>query len=652
MSIDKHGALLSEDVTSLRGLRRKATAADLVAQAEESIAELQTNVINIKNAKPSLTRIDRGNKDGKHFLNVIFPLQGGDPDVVNLSFLINFPNLIEPFSEAFRLWGSGLAIGTRNNAAKFLRCKFMPFLAENSRHSIDIAQLDLAIWTGYVAYLNRNGKRGQPITQASRMGAYNQIRCLLEALSTSSPWSVGAKKALTAMPVHAWPGYKRRNNPIEPLSDDQIEAIMVAAEHEIMDLQNRWEVSVSLLKEGRQRNELGGGDYRKDFARMLDFLNSTYKGKLPPFHELTKIRGLGNPRVMMALGGLTSLLNQLYPSMREMVPFVLLIANATAYNPDTLFGLKQSEIHRHTKLSGAKVIIVSGTKIRGAEVANPQTRTIDGTLYEGALSFERILNILDNWTSRVRPFVAPEYEDRLFLFRAREGLSKNTPIGMYRSFKLSRDHKNSSDATTWGSALEQFISDHNLTSFTLRDIRPTVMNQVMSRTGDLRSGMKEGLQKQIMTVATHYTSGATKKKFQEQIGEVQHLRNRYHTTGGKLDPRKLSLNQDRACATPGFDCLDAFDSPLRGQSPGKLCDAYGECPACPLVTPNPNLIENVALWLALRKAIYEAQTKLAPETWILKWGPILENLDGLLSIVSSINIKEAAKIPVQLPPVG
>lgn len=60
----------------------------------------------------------------------------------------------------------------------------------------------------------------------------------------------------------------------------------------------------------------------------------------------------------------------------------------------------------------------------------------------------------------------------------------------------------------------------------------------------------------------------------------------------------------------------------------------------------------MALYLALRTAIYHAQGRVTPKAWLERWAPVLSDLDGLLCQVPERVTAEAQRYRINLPPVG
>src|SRR5690606_39934671 len=96
---------------------------------------------------------------------------------------------------------------------------------------------------------------------------------------------------------------------------------------------------------------------------------------------------------------------------------------------------------------------------------------------------------------------------------------------------------------------------------------------------------------------SHYGATARHRSGAEASAGVQAPRERWISSDGRVDARSRGPNKDRTAATPGFVCLDPFDSPLASQAKGKLCGAYGKCPSCPLATVDPDHVYALARFL-------------------------------------------------------
>lgn len=584
-------------------------------------------------APTALSRIEHQKEIGSEVLCAAFPAKeaAGDIHTIDLSFLLELPEIADALADAFLVIGQTNAITSRDDYRKSLR-KFASFLSDSGYQHIKLCDFTRPLWTGFIRYLD-----GQELKQTTRAVQYIHIKRFFAVLAKHPKWKAIAAPILPEIVQDPWPGYKRRNTPTPPIPEDEYEAIMRAAEVEVFTLFGDFARIEACLNTGRERNVVNPAGWKIDAEQLMAHIVDSQNPEL-----LTKDAWERAGVSATLRKRFKEIVESTFPTQRVLTPFLLLLADATAYNPDGVRSLCKNHIKRRTSESQKKIITISGIKRRGERAANPQPLSFDGEHYPDQLGIAGIIDALESISDRVRPFVKfKEHADRLFLFRDH--------LNNIQSFVIENETNASSTSTH---PLRAFAADHGLPEFTLQQFRTTVLNREMQRTGDLRSGQRLGLQKSITIVQNHYTSGTTRKKFHEQVGDVLHLRNRFLSTKGKIDPRKVSLKQDKACATPGFDCLDPFDSRRLGQRSGRLCDAYGECPGCPLVIPNPNIVENVALWLALRNAICLSQRLISPESWIAKWAEILSELEALLCHVPKEVLKNALHIPVTLPPVG
>jgi hypothetical protein len=201
-------------------------------------------------------------------------------------------------------------------------------------------------------------------------------------------------------------------------------------------------------------------------------------------------------------------------------------------------------------------------------------------------------------------------------------------------------------------ALNSFRKVNNLEHFTLSQLRPTLIDMTLFLNGDLAAAQALGNHRKPHTTWTFYTSSGVKKRFLERLGEVLVLRQRWIDTKGVIDPRRLTQSQDKSAATPGFICLDPFDSPRKNQNKGRACKAYGECPSCPLAAADLGNASTVALYFALKYSIYKSQSSMSAQTWLLRWAPVLADLDALLEMIPQSMLESSKIFRFTLPSVG
>jgi hypothetical protein len=187
-----------------------------------------------------------------------------------------------------------------------------------------------------------------------------------------------------------------------------------------------------------------------------------------------------------------------------------------------------------------------------------------------------------------------------------------------------------SNDRVWNWALARFIQDHALEPFTLKQIRTTWLDFAHDEFGgDMRALLALGGQKSPDTINLHYMSDGARQRNDERLGEAVNLMWRDRATGDRADARRATeFGGDPGAATPGWICLDPYDSPVPGQRRGRACEAYGRCRGCPLAQIDAG--SPIACYYAydLLARIDEAREKIGPQNWVTKWAPLRQRLTG------------------------
>jgi hypothetical protein len=649
---------------------RRSRAQKVVDKAKRTNAA-QGNVKNLPT-----TRLERGVVDGRPTLTAIFSKKGGgEPDRLDLTFLLEFSGLTELFADGILQWGKSLKQISRIEDTKTLRSRWFTYLIEQRLANLVPSEFNEQIMSGFKTWLHQKLKAdGKPLHPKSIGRALGVLRNVLR----SSP---GAGKWLDLVPEGPR-GASRKTDPTEVLQFDQLLSVMAAVEKEVLALRDRWEDGRRLLAQGQIFRQQGGALCRNprereearveaNVALALAMLDLRYSGVIPDRVVIQADDPLLAATIDYAIGSAKAN-GYFYASARDLVPLALSIAFATVFNPDTVLKLCWKNIDRNvdrlsngrpavqfdvsdeeeveeevaeTEASGAPLTKVTGDKARAkrqlVRLLDPQASGPD------QVSLNLVLDLLTAMTARIRPQVInhEEHGDRVFLFVQK--VSQKRPKGYGDS-----SHGACADIT-WQHGLRRFIADNELPAFTLKTIRSTLLDytQLFNR-GDLEAARQVGNHGSRVITWTHYTSNLVKRLLQEATGETMLVRERWLLSDGKLDPRKFRAWTDKGCATPGWVCLDPFDSPRPNQKKGRLCMAYGECPDCPLAAARQNNPRNVMLYEALRRAIYRSVTRVTASVWRERWAPVVAALDGLLSHVPARVLQESRKLSAELPEIG
>ncbi|MFE1574028.1 hypothetical protein ACFIQG_19760 [Comamonas odontotermitis] len=619
---------------NLSGERRRSVGATVVEQARRRGAALN-NITELV-----MTRVDRGtDQNGIPFLFAVFPINRHEISArVDLSYLLDFPNLRELFESAFLVWGSSIAHRTRIEVSGVLRRYFFSFLASTGYHQAEPHDIDDQLLGAFNRFLTEPRSNGRPLNPNTVGDALGAIRRVLGALD-SGPWASVAVSLAERVPPGPVGAYMK-SDAVEVISLDNVIAIVAAAEKELRELKARWERGRRLIDEGRRELAQGQRNFQV-LSISLAAIDAAFSGVIPDLPEIyAHDRALGD--AVQNVHRVTEISSYFYPTGRDLVAFVLLLSVATAFNADTLLSLTWSNVENVDRI-GKRAVKIIGRKPRASE---DMVRLLDASADEpNQISITTLLALLRTMTARIRPFIdIPEHKDKLFVYVQKFNAKKPKSFGNVK--------QGPTNDIVWTRSLANFCKDNNLDRFTLSQLRPTLIDMTLFLNGDLAAAQAVGNHRKPYTTWTFYTSSGVKKRFLERIGEVLVLRQRWIDSMGVIDPRRLTSSQDKSAATPGFICLDPFDSPRKNQSKGRPCKAYGECPSCPLAVADIGDASTVALYFALKQSIYQSQTNMSAQTWLLRWAPVLSDLDALLDIIPK-SVSESAKcFQFTLPLVG
>jgi len=642
--------------------KRMATAASVVAQAQARAASAPDNVVPLPQAdgsaaaSPLHSRIDQtpDPETGALRLRIIIPGRKL-PEVHDLSSLLVQPQLALFLAEGFKFWAAGVGERTRVGSRKRLN-SFASFLA--ARPAVAPAEIDEAFWTAALRWLNGPKENGQPWAIKTRKQLIGNVRSCVEALLDHPLHAATARYLLdqSGFPKNPWPGGSVKTIPTAVLAPSDKDQMVLACLGEVAEINRRLRVNEDILSAGCERLDQARSDgrhppYRDDIGVCAALVEKAFPNRLASLDDLRALdRNLAlavqHKHKMLAVRRL------LHATFRDLVPFVLLLGVKTAFNPDTLLGLCWSNIQ--DSFDGRLITIV-GEKNRasGAQASANEVGNGSGGIREPEFSAEPgvpggladLLDTLRRLIGRTRAILADrEHGDRLFI-----GVPSQSG-----SVAKAFEHKSGPSADiAWTYACQQFIEDHGLKPFTLRMLRPTEGEEEYRRSGgDLKAVQHRLGHRTAQTTRTFYTSDWMRRGGQDRIAETQALYIRWADSEGRADPRGKA-EYTRGATTPGFMCLDPYDSPRSGQRKGKLCAAYGECPACPLSAARPGDPQAVAFYLALRHAIYAGQQgRISGKGWHARWVPVLDDLNRLLALVPPEIMTASAQYRVVLKPVG
>lgn len=545
----------------------------------------------------------------------------GKVERLDISQWLDFPGLYQAIAEGAIAAGSGSRYRTREMRYTTLSRGFFTFLRSiPGSHAFVPLDITTFLINRFIKWLDQSNESGTARWQPkSRQIMLTAISSTIAALKRDPKRSEQFRGVVIRKKV--WPQIDRSSEPTKTLSDDEWERLFHACVREMKE-------TIRIADHGRalinsNRGNIPQAPYKpaqlKDLGIFLATLRAAYPGVVP---YKTKFKE-EHPSLCSAATKYHTLRDKagyLYPTAPQLVAFVLMLAMKTAGNSSQILGTRLADFDEREVL-GVRRFTWSSFKERSAAIQVRSTPISDDV--DNPYNFVRFLR---EWSEGIRPEADSSLRDHLFIFGPTGGTPKADQERRPTSFF---DSDKSKPSVAWHIELKRFLKRNSLPDLSLQTIRMTSIDRSDAIFGgDIRAKAAIGGQKSVDVIASHYFSGSTKARNEERIGTLIESRNRYRETKGKSDPRKADPGADIGCATPGFNCLDPFSSPVAGQQEGRLCSAYGACPDCPLAQVNISSSYSLGRLLQLRDEIIRAQNYLDTGRWIACWSPRLSALNS------------------------
>lgn len=381
--------------------------------------------------------------------------------------------------------------------------------------------------------------------------------------------------------------------------------------------------ALDMIASGRRKIAFDSDGTSK--ARLVAQLQRTFGPVLPPAKEIRHKA----PRLYSELMdyGVNEIYPILHPSCNDLIPFAYQIAALTGFNAQPLWDLKFGHGVRTVNAFGASRVVFSENKNRKGDVV--MSAYIDT---DEELSAPYIMRRVREWTEDLRP-VAPEHlKSDVWLYVPRH----NAETRGVRSMRTTDKSPINDDVNNATTAFQKRYHTPRPACSRIRATLAALAHDIFG--GDLRAVMDFLQHSNPEVTLRNYTNGVSVARHHEVIATVQQLRERHIATNGVIDPRILVQTGDPSVATPGFHCINTFDSPIPGQRKGRPCQAYGSCPSCPLAAVNPRSPVAYATLMEVKAELERAKHRVLPERWARSlahqhaaiegfWLPIFEIFD-------------------------
>jgi hypothetical protein len=287
--------------------------------------------------------------------------KGGEKkeDTVDLSYLLVFPHLSEPFAQAVQeIWKSKtFAYATCFKMALELKNGFLAFLKEKSLTNIRVEQLTTSHIQGFKNWLDRTDNMGVAIYGIqSRVQRMSHLRQVVQYLKQSDKWAPQLNSDLHVR-RGMWAGQKGSGKPTPIIQAEDYQKIYQACKKEIIEiigrvktmrasLQANLDHPAALAPEPAERPAYDRGNNSRNRYSDLGVLLATLHRRYPRKILTKECLDASNDRALASAvmkRNISAITACFYPSARDLVPFILLMAIHLDYNKATLMGSKVSD---------------------------------------------------------------------------------------------------------------------------------------------------------------------------------------------------------------------------------------------------------------------------------------------------------------------
>lgn len=446
----------------------------------------------------------------------------------------------------------------------------------------------------------------------------------------------------------------------EILSDPDWKGLLVAANSAALEIRTAVEEDWKLLDEGLVATSNKDANKYSRGSMLCALREMTQNGMAPPLDDIKnfdpvlrqKVAKFGHRKMTMCFA----------PSVETIFPFVVLMAIYASANTGPLRAFKVSKISKASMFGVDRVVwdFLDGDDSVDDQDDTPVTPAqsrikvrIEKNRIHGSytrsfavddsdpLSPSSIVDFLLKWTEGIRT-IAGKYGDHLFIFA--------THVKEVRGFYTSQHDGTDTDAA-WRHAFKRFRAKYKLPHLNISNIRTTGLNRLDELFNDILAvQVGAGHRRGSSTYKLHYEGDAARLHKHERLASVASTMPRFAKTRGKSDVRGAPDATDTGAATPGWSCVDPYDSQIPGQVSGKLCDAFGMCPACPLTALDHKSSYCMGRALQLREEIDKSHQYLDPERWKV-YSPVRTKLDDFWLPMATPAVMRKARL-LNLGPIG
>ena len=312
------------------------------------------------------------------------------------------------------------------------------------------------------------------------------------------------------------------------------------------------------------------------------------------------------------------------PYAADLCAFVYYLAHTTQLNLQPLVDIKAKNV-RVERSTGRDIIRIATTKHRTKAKAGSESKRIEKSwpLDDDPLSPGNVIHFLYRWTQFLRENSNDESRKYLFCFIPRNR-SDASRLDTYAMVKARGGRTEFERHTTF------FCKDGGFRWTGLREIRGQMAELLDEQFEHDTSKVSAALDhSNIDTTRSHYQNDQVLSRHMRRFAHAAEQHQRWWISDGKVEPRNLPKDHDPSAATDGFVCLDPYDSPRDGQPQGRLCGAFGDCPACPFAMVDLTSARSAARCRELKKMLEDVRERTGERAFEARWGKNYRALKSL-----------------------
>jgi hypothetical protein len=608
----------------------------------------------VKNArfKPSMLWDQRMAKDpvtydpdGPSLTITFIPKGERSPFDVNANALLRIERCAVDFAQALCVGAKRLRVGSLVNEIQYLKSWFLAFLEEEGLlESLEIQDINTTLLNRFtVDFLGKKDSKGVYVigieTRNHALGVVRKIVGGLRRLRRSLPDDCEVQKS---------PWARTYEDPSRRFPEDSIDSKKLAdffrcvhatVKATMEDVEDLWRQEKA---EKEDISECIGAGWEESTALCCQpiSLAKQYFGPCLPQRSEVQSTPLWP---IVAKFGYTRMARAFGPYTADLAPFVYYLLFLTGLNQQPLVDLKISAIDV-LEFDTREVLVVEGIKHRAQSDNQPMGKYVPVPMVLGndPMSPGRVIQFLLKWTQGLRPAAEAKDSERLFLYQWRD----RTTGCQIRSYAHGP-----SPVTRFSSHASIFCKQNGFPwtgEKRIRKLFSAIAHQVAK--GDIEAVASMMHHASIDTTNSHYVSEVILRHGQEFLARGLNLRHRWTVSNGRIEPRNVHAEHDRSAATPGFTCIDPFDSPVLGQISGSMCTAFGDCPDCPFGMVDLRSSYAAARCVELKAKISEKRCDLSTEEFEVRWGRVLRALENFWIPAFDESIWELVRY-MDLPPI-